>query len=174
MLVTINLASTQKSQKQDQCPAGTRYDKVKMGGLFNRRTIFEGCGSSSEIAYWWNQAHPDSQRRWNNFGRALQKAGDDYNRQVQLDMRAQQNRQRNCTTTFVGSTAYTNCYWCCKSGSLMPYHSGLKAIQNPQGKSRRNDSAIFNRCMHLIKLSVNTYRLFHASVLSWSPETIAL
>ena len=121
-----------------------------------------------------DQAHPDSQRRWNNFGHALQKAGDDYSRQVQQDMRAQQNRQRNCTTTFVGSTAYTNCYWCCKSGSLMPYHSGLKAIQNPQGKSRRNDSAIFNRCMHLIKLSLNTYRLLHASVLSWSLEIIAL
>ena len=92
------------------CPAGESYAKVKMGGLFNRRTIFEGCVTPSEIAHWRNQAHQDSQRRWNNFGRAIQKAGDDFNRQVQQDIRDQQNRQRNCTTNFVGSTAYTNCY----------------------------------------------------------------
>ena len=98
------------SSSSSRCPAGQQYAKVKMGGLFNRRTIFEGCGTANEIAYWRNQAHQDSQSRWNNFGRALQEAGDDYNRQVQQDIRDQQNRQRNCTTNFIGSTAYTNCY----------------------------------------------------------------
>ncbi|MDB4338165.1 hypothetical protein N9997_02355 [Synechococcus sp. AH-603-L18] len=98
------------SSSSSRCPEGQQYAKVKMGSLFNRRTIFEGCGTANEIAYWRNQAHQDSQSRWNNFGRALQEAGDDYNRQVQQDIRDQQNRQRNCTTNFIGSTAYTNCY----------------------------------------------------------------
>ena len=31
---------------------------------------------------------------------------------------------------------------------------------------RANDPETFKRCVHLIKLSLNTYRLLHASVLS--------
>ena len=113
---TAKIAPTPISSKpisrtsSNRCPEGTSYAKIKIGGLLFKRTLFEGFGTPSELAYWRNQSHRDSQRRLNNFGQALQRAGQNYNNQVQQNYRDWQNRQRKCTTQFFGNTGYTNCY----------------------------------------------------------------
>ena len=40
---------------------------------------------------------------WSAFGRAVNDAAQDYNRQVQQDTQRMLDRQRNCTTTFYGA-----------------------------------------------------------------------
>ena len=47
---------------------------------------------------------------WATFGRAVNDAAQDYNRQVQEDTQRMLDRQRNCTTTFYGNTARTSCW----------------------------------------------------------------
>ena len=55
------------------------------------------------------------------FGQALMQAGQDFDRQMQQDARddwarldrqweRMQDRRRSCSTSFIGNTAYTNCY----------------------------------------------------------------
>ena len=47
---------------------------------------------------------------WKSFGRAVNDAAQDYNRDVQRQTDRMLDRQRNCTTTFYGNTANTRCY----------------------------------------------------------------
>lgn len=96
--------SKPKTSTASRCPTGESYAHIKIGGLLFKKTLFKGCGAPSELAYWRNVSSKDMSARWKNFGNALQKAGDDYNRSIQ------NSRGTNCTTNFIGSTAYTNCY----------------------------------------------------------------
>ena len=96
--------SKPKTSTASRCPAGQDYAHIKIGGLLFKKTLFKGCGTPSELAYWRNVSSKDMSARWKNFGNALQKAGEDYNRSVQNSMGTR------CTTNFIGSTAYTNCY----------------------------------------------------------------
>ena len=99
-----NSVRNQQQQPSSRCPAGTSYAHIKIGGLLFKKTLFKGCGTPSELAHWRNVSSQDMNARWKNFGNALQKAGEDYNRSVQNSMGTR------CTTNFIGSTAYTNCY----------------------------------------------------------------
>ena len=79
------------------CPAGTRYHKIKVGGLLIKRTVSEGCFSDYEAAQLKVSAQ-DSQRR-----------------HVQSVIRnANQNIMRQCfgSANVYGNTIYGNstCY----------------------------------------------------------------
>lgn len=47
---------------------------------------------------------------WASFGRGINDAAQQYNRDVQRQTDRMIDRQRNCTTTFYSNTATTNCY----------------------------------------------------------------
>ena len=85
------------------CPAGTRYHKIKSGGLPFKRTVAEGCFTDYEAS--------NLKMNANNAHRArVQQNIQNANRQMWDNINSNNNRTRNCTTNFVGSTAYSNCY----------------------------------------------------------------
>ena len=92
------------------CPPGQSYAHIKMGGLLFKKTAFKGCGSPTTIAYWERQRKADMNRRWRNFGLAVFDGMKTMGDQMQQDAQRQMDRRRKCTTSFIGSTAYTNCY----------------------------------------------------------------
>ena len=72
------------SRASGSCPSGTReYQKSALFGLIKGKTM---CLSDYEAESLRSQQRQNFQNNMN------------------------QNRQRNCTTNFIGSTAYTNCY----------------------------------------------------------------
>ena len=85
----------------NSCPPGTRNYRTK--GLFGLGARNLGCMTAYEA---------ESLRRQN-----YQNIQNNINR----------NRRRNCTTNFIGRTAYTNCYWW-TVGKPDAFKLGLKAI----------------------------------------------
>ena len=79
-----HLGSESPTSSSNSCPEGTRNYRTK--GLFGLGARDLGCMTAYEA---------ESLRRQNyqNFQNNLNR-----------------NRMRNCTTNFIGSTAYTNCY----------------------------------------------------------------
>ena len=73
-----------EAQRRDYCPPGTQ--RYKTNGLFGLGARDIGCMTAYEAESLRRQNVSDLQ---NNLNR---------------------NRTRNCTTNFIGSTAYTNCY----------------------------------------------------------------
>ena len=73
------------------CPEGTRYQKVKAGGLIFKRTVAEGCFTD----YQASNLKINAQRAYN--ARTMNN----------LD----QLRPHNCTTNLVGNSAFTHCLW---------------------------------------------------------------
>lgn len=83
------------------CPAGTRYHKIKAGGLLIKRTVAEGCFTDYEASSLKMNA--------NNAHRArVQRNIQNANRQMWSNIN--NNRSVNCTTNFAGNYARTNCY----------------------------------------------------------------
>ena len=72
------------------CPEGTRYQKVKAGGLLFKRTVAEGCFTD----YQASNLKINAQRAYN--ARTMNN----------LD----QIRPHNCTTDLVGHSAFTHCF----------------------------------------------------------------
>ena len=85
------------------CPAGSRYVHIQSGGLLFKKTHFKGCADWQAISYYQAEADRADRNRWAAaaaVGNAFQRAGE----------AMQQSAPRSCTTSFIGSTAYTSCY----------------------------------------------------------------
>ena len=77
--------------------------KIQSGGLLFKKTHFEGCADWQTINYYQAQAdRADRNRR--AFGQAVGNAFQ------QAGQAMQQSSPTFCSTNFIGSTAYTNCY----------------------------------------------------------------
>ena len=81
--------ATKTINKSHNCPEGTRYQKVKAGGLIFKRTVAEGCFTD----YQASNLKINAQRAYN--ARTMNN----------LD----QIRPHNCTTKLVGNSAFTHC-----------------------------------------------------------------
>ncbi len=91
------------AEARRNCPAGTSYHKIKSGGLLFKRTVAEGCFTDYEAS--------NLKMNANNAHRArVQQNIQNANRQMWDNINSNNNRTRNCTTNFVGNTAYSNCY----------------------------------------------------------------
>ena len=97
-------SSSSNTSTANRCPAGTSYAHIKIGGLLFKKTLFKGCGTPNQLAYWRSVSNDDMRARWKNFGNALQKGAKEYNDSIQRSM------PRTCTSNVIGSTVYTNCY----------------------------------------------------------------
>ena len=97
-------SSSSNTSTANRCPAGTSYAHIKIGGLLFKKTLFKGCGTPNQLAYWRSVSNDDMRARWKNFGNALQKGAKEYNDSIQRAM------PRTCTSNVIGSTVYTNCY----------------------------------------------------------------
>ena len=82
MIKTINATHS--------CPDGTRYQKVKAGGLVFKRTVAEGCFTDFQASNLKINAQREyDARTMNNFN---------------------QIQPHHCTTNLVGNSAFTNCF----------------------------------------------------------------
>jgi len=79
---------------------------IKVGFLFLIIPVLMGCGTYD------NMSVSQKQEFWNGMAGGLQGASDalaEQNRRIAADQEEQRRRQINCTTEFMGSTAYTRC-----------------------------------------------------------------
>ena len=79
---------------------------IKVGFLFLIISMLMGCGSYN------NMSVSQKQEFWNGMASGLQGASDalaEQNRRIAAEQEEQRRRQVNCTTEFMGSTAYTRC-----------------------------------------------------------------
>ena len=81
---------TQSTKISRSCPSGTSYHNIKAGGLLFKRTVAEGCYTDFQASQLRMQADSNQRQKMRDF---------------QSD-----NNSQNCTTSFIGNTAYTNCY----------------------------------------------------------------
>lgn len=74
--------------------------------LFISLLSLSGCASYN------NMSESQKQEFWNGMAGGLQGASDalaEQNRRIAAEKEEQRRRQVNCTTEFIGSTAYTRC-----------------------------------------------------------------
>ena len=67
---TNQASSSPRVVTQNRCPAGTRYHKIKVGGLI-KRTAAEGCFTDFQASQLKMQANANQQQRIRNFQRNL-------------------------------------------------------------------------------------------------------
>ena len=102
-LIGASLIVAPSAAEARSCPNGTSYHKIKSGGLLFKRTVAEGCFTDYEAS--------NLKMNANNAHRArVQQSIQNSNRQMWDNINSNNNRTRNCTTNFVGNTAYSNCY----------------------------------------------------------------
>ena len=77
---------------------------------FKALTIAAVIGTTTAVPLLITPAPARAEFDWKAFGRAVNDAAQEYNRQVQEDTQRMLDRQRNCTTTFYGNTANTHCW----------------------------------------------------------------